>query len=448
MQEHGTPQLWVEFEEDVNVYDIDNAYLQAMESQMEGKGFWHWFFSLHGLEKCLPAEMPNTAMARMTQSAWFTSCQALLIFANTIFMGMEADLQVKACLEYPPSTPPEWLTTSNTVFNIIFAVELMIRMVALRGWFWCARHEWAWNYFDTFLVAVSLVSDWLLNRLLSGINVSFLRTLRVARTIRVARVIRVLRFFRELRQMLYAIMACLWSLAWAFVFLVMVMFMCSILFLQGVANTLDDMEWNTERQRLMHDHVQMWFGSLGDAMLSLLAAVTGGQDWLEIKKPLDEVGVMYGAAFIVYLLFITVGVMNVLTGVFLSNSDDFFDLDLIGQRESVRVEGFIGQMLEFFGHLDLKHLGEIDWQTFRQQLQKHPNLRAYLASMKLEPTHLRLIFDLLDEKRTGKIDMVDFVMQMVKLKGEAKAIDARIIQREIGMIPMLLHHIVANGQIS
>mmetsp|Transcript_120415 Transcript_120415/g.208998 ORF Transcript_120415/g.208998 Transcript_120415/m.208998 type:complete len:132 (+) Transcript_120415:1-396(+) len=129
--------------------------------------------------------------------------------------------------------------------------------------------------------------------------------------------------------------------------------------------------------------------------------------------------------------------MNVLTGVFLSSADDFFDLDLMGQCEQVKVEGFISQMLQLYNEIDLSHTGQIDWPTFSEAL-KNQNLRAFLASMKLEPTHIRLIFDLLDEKRSGSISMRDFVMSMVKLRGEAKAIDARIIQREISMIPMLL----------
>mmetsp|Transcript_35708 Transcript_35708/g.66345 ORF Transcript_35708/g.66345 Transcript_35708/m.66345 type:complete len:651 (-) Transcript_35708:102-2054(-) len=436
MQVHGAPQLWAEFDAECNEYDPDNTYDRVLERRVGGKGFWHSACHVCGHGEFLPTEMPNIALAHVTQSHFFTTLQTLLILSNTIFMGYETDVTLRAILKDPPEKTAEWMTTANHVYNIVFTVELLFRIIALRGWFWVAGHDWPWNLFDVVLVSISLVSDWLL----TGVNVSFIRMLRILRVVRVARVIRVLRAFRQLRQMLFSVIACLSSLAWAFVFLVMVMFMFSVLFLQGITNTLSDLEdsdLSVEHRSLIRDEIRLWFGSLDSAMLSLLASVTGGTDWLTIKQPLDHAGWVYGAAFIAYLLFVTVGVMNVLTGVFLSSADDFFDLDLMGQCEQVKVEGFISQMLQLYNEIDLSHTGQIDWPTFSEAL-KNQNLRAFLASMKLEPTHIRLIFDLLDEKRSGSISMRDFVMSMVKLRGEAKAIDARIIQREISMIPMLL----------
>mmetsp|Transcript_111151 Transcript_111151/g.196835 ORF Transcript_111151/g.196835 Transcript_111151/m.196835 type:complete len:150 (-) Transcript_111151:44-493(-) len=128
--------------------------------------------------------------------------------------------------------------------------------------------------------------------------------------------------------------------------------------------------------------------------------------------------------------------MNVLTGVFLSSADEFIDLDLIIQNEKVRIENFCEQMLNIFKELDPNGTGLVDWQTFNRALGRE-DVRAYLASMDMEPTHIHLIFDLLDEDRSGEIKLDEFVMGMVRLKGGAKSIDARIIQREIGMLPQM-----------
>jgi len=111
----------------------------------------------------------------------------------------------------------------------------------------------------------------------------------------------------------------------------------------------------------------------------------------------------------------------------------------------MRVETFCEQMLELFHELDLSHSGDVDWPTFREAL-KRDTVRAYLASLQMEPTHIRLLFELLDEKGTGKINTEQFVLGMVRLKGEAKAIDARIVEREVSMLPrtfdkLLTHHL-------
>lgn len=163
-----------------------------------------------------------------------------------------------------------------------------------------------------------------------------------------------------------------------------------------------------------------------------------------LMQPLKPAGYVYCAAFVVYILFVTVGVMNVLTGVFLASADDFADRDLIVQNEQVKVEAFVRQMLDVFAELDVFKVGHIDWETFRTAMSD-PSVQAYLAAYQLEPTHTRLLFDLLDEKGSGTINVHDFVMGMVRLKGEAKAIDARIIQRELTMLPSLLRKQVQLG---
>merc|ERR1712023_154181 len=112
-------------------------------------------------------------------------------------------------------------------------------------------------------------------------------------------------------------------------------------------------------------------------------------------------------------------------------------MPLIIQNEMVRVDQFCDQMLGLFHELDIDHTGELDRPTFNKALQ-NDMVRAYLSSLQLEPTHIRLVFDLLDESGGGKISVTDFVQGMVRLKGEAKAVDARIIQREIRMLPQVM----------
>lgn len=244
--------------------------------------------------------------------------------------------------------------------------------------------------------------------------------------------------------MLFSILACLGSLAWAFVFLALIMFMFAIFFLQGSVHAIQDMDPASQRYELARELSFEWFGSLGGAMLSLLATVTGGIDWLEPMKALNPAGGMYLFGYVAYMLFVTVGVMNVLTGVFLCSAEAFTDFNLVVQKEDAKVEMFVDQILDLFKALDINHTGVVDWTTFSNVL-KDDAVRSYFASLEIEPTHIRLIFDLLDPDHQGKIDVHDFVTGMVRLKGEAKAVDARIIQRQLDLLPVLLEKELEKG---
>jgi len=434
-----TPHAWNDFLAKVNDDDTRCMYKEVMQRKLARTGFWQDLFHACNLPILWYTHQPDTFLANLTVHPMFIAVQTIVILCNTALMAYETDAGIDAVRN--GEDLPSWISAGNLIFNLIFAAELVFRISVLRSWFFTAPGEWGWNYFDMVLVLWSLVSEFF-----HGSQLSFLRAFRMLRAARVARIIRLARFFRHLRRMVFAILACLSSLAWAFVFLTMVMFMFSILFVQGVTIALEEEDSQSLQRVMKENEIDLYFDSLGGAMLSLLAAVSGGMDWMVIKKPLDYAGSFYAALFVVYLLFVTVGLMNVLTGVFLSNADEFTDLSLMIAGEEAKVDGFVEQMLELFKILDTKEAGIVDWDTFHK-VMRNDAVRAYFSALQLEPTHIRLIFDLLDEHRTGKIALNDFVMGMVRLKGEAKAIDARIIQREIGMLPLFFHNLLVGNDV-
>mmetsp|Transcript_17713 Transcript_17713/g.29500 ORF Transcript_17713/g.29500 Transcript_17713/m.29500 type:complete len:202 (+) Transcript_17713:2-607(+) len=172
-------------------------------------------------------------------------------------------------------------------------------------------------------------------------------------------------------------------------------------------------------------------------MATILATATGVVDWITVSRALEPAGFVYKMVLVLYVHFVSLGVMNVLTGVFLASADEFTDHNLIVQDESVKVDGFVKQMLHLFEDVDIEGTGKMRWEQFCKAMTT-PEVQIYLSSHQLEPTHARLIFDLLDKGSEGEIDMYEFVIGLLRLKGEAKTIDARIIQREISLLPSML----------
>merc|ERR1712032_62284 len=64
------------------------------------------------------------------------------------------------------------------------------------------------------------------------------------------------------------------------------------------------------------------FRSLSRANLTLFACVTGGVDWYEIYWPLYDMFPGFGYFFILYIAFMTVGVLNVIIGIFAESANN------------------------------------------------------------------------------------------------------------------------------
>ena len=96
----------------------------------------------------------------------------------------------------------------------------------------------------------------------------------------------------------------------------MIMFIFSVTFVQGATVHIEDNPTDTA----MIEEIERWYGSMDTAMFSLLYGITGGQDWYDILLPLTYISEAYRYIFTFYILFVVVGVLNVLTAVFLENA--------------------------------------------------------------------------------------------------------------------------------
>jgi hypothetical protein len=234
--------------------------------------------------------------------------------------------------------------------------------------------------------------------------------------------------------MMLSIVASLASLAWALTFLALINFMFSIFFLNGATEYIRDNNYNRE----VADSFGEWYRSLPQTMFSLLAAISGGTDWLDIMTPVKRISWTYQMVFSFYVVFVVIGVVNVLTGVFLESAAEYRDRDLTVAAQMEHLDSFVGEMLELFYEFNPDQDGNcIGWDDFEKYLHQE-RVEAYLASHMLEATHAKLLFRMLDGDKSGKIDISEFVIGMYKLKGAAKAYDCRILLRHMCALTTLV----------
>merc|ERR1712167_104696 len=81
-----------------------------------------------------------------------------------------------------------------------------------------------------------------------------------------------------------------------------------------------------------------WYGSVIQSMYSLFLCTSGGRDWWDLALPLVMVNPFYKYVFVFYVLFVVIGVLNVLTVVFLENATEFSDKDLVAQAQLMRAD--------------------------------------------------------------------------------------------------------------
>ena len=126
----------------------------------------------------------RTLLKKIMKGALVENLMTLLVFSNTIILSMDH-------YGIDPDTQSV-LTSFNTFFTIIFAVEMFLKIAAIGIVKWLRDKM---NYMDGFIVILSLVELVFMSG--SGAFSAF-RSIRMLRTLRVLRVARLLRGLKSM----------------------------------------------------------------------------------------------------------------------------------------------------------------------------------------------------------------------------------------------------------
>eukprot|EP00929_Paragymnodinium_shiwhaense_P063477 TRINITY_DN31702_c0_g1_i1.p1 TRINITY_DN31702_c0_g1~~TRINITY_DN31702_c0_g1_i1.p1 ORF type:complete len:728 (+),score=151.65 TRINITY_DN31702_c0_g1_i1:36-2186(+) len=362
---------------------------------------------------------------RAVRTLAFEGFFATAIIANGIFMGFEADFLLNG-----NEQKQRWCQQIGYIFSALFSVELVGRMISqgLRGFLGCEEDSknHLWNYFDTIMVASSLLEVLLdMMQTFGGFSIKnfrLLRLLRVSRLARVLRIARLVRFIRALRTLLMSILSTLKQVLWAFWLLTTIVYCFSIVFAQAVTDykashalALDDPESSS---------LARFWGTLPRCMLSLFMSVSGGISWVEVILPLSDVGVVWVSLFLLYILFTTFAVLNVITGVFCESAMEAarLDTELQAQQYLENRDGYMRKIRELFKGMDEDASGLITFDEMQEHLTSDQAVK-FFATLDLQIQDVWELFKLLDRDGTASIDIDEFVLGCMRLRGGAKSLD-------------------------
>ncbi|CAE7445558.1 TCEA1 [Symbiodinium natans] len=386
------------------------------------KGEWYQTLSLCGSLEENAAERLSEVIVN---SVIFKTVSTLAIAANALYIGIRTDQQLKD--SYLRINGGQTTPISNAfeyAFFVWFSGELLLYLVAYRTSFFIGRN-WHWNLFDLFLIANAAL-ELLIPDLFA--NMSFLRICRVFRLVRVVRLVRTVKWLRSLRTMLFAMISSLGSLIWAFVMICFIMFVFSIIFGNAAVAYFENVSSTDQTDLDNAEAVYDTFGSIYESFVTLFGAIFGGTDWMMFQPILrllgsDGYGELYFCMFLFYIGFCLVGLLNVVTGIFVDSAVTTRTEDEVVDSYREDLQRTSDEVKRIFHSADIGDSGRLTLEAFSQCLKQNAWVAAYFAGLDIGADDAGTIFTLMDTNNSGDITVEEFVQGTMKLKGHAKSID-------------------------
>jgi len=368
------------------------------------------------------------------ESGKFKIFFAVLVVLNAVFITTTSEFALRnAWLRrshgdslYAEIENSSSLLFLDTFFNLLFLLELILRIVALEGRFFLGA-DWRWNLFDCALVAFSVLEMIIM---IMGQGYVYFRALRIARAVILLRTLRLLRYtslIRRLRVMSLAIMNSRMMLIWAILVLFFVVFLFAVVFLNAVATYINDAGESDPHVPEM----KVFFSSLSMTMLSLFMAISGGFDWWTLVNLLLQIHVVYAMIFILYVVLTLLAVLNVIHAIFVHDAMETTrkDVDLRMQWELEETKQMLERLTRIFREMDHAATENITEFVFVTQVERE-DMKLLFSLLGLYFTDGLTLFRLLDADNDGLLGIDEFVMGCMRLRNGSNLIDTEVLIKD------------------
>lgn len=359
---------------------------------------------------------------RLANSQGFDMAMCLVIFINCITLGAEVQLFA----DDPGADLPSAIGAIDSIIFVLFLVELLVR-VAARGLkpFFCSGPSLGWNYFDTFVVAMSifdLVGHVLMSFGGSSVDVANMRIFRIIKVVRLSRVVRaarVIRYVSALRMLIYSMVVSLRSVMWALLLFTLIIYVCAIVFTQEVAQSVFDHGSVDETDARI-----VYWGSIYSSMFTLYKSICGGVDWHVVVVPLQEIHLSLALLFAMFIWFMYFVALNVITGVFCSTAQSAAasDPEIIAMGLQVSKATRQLHAKKLFGAIDEDDSGHVTISELTSRLDD-VDVQGLFMAIGVDSSDAIALFSVLDVDKSGLVDSSEFVHGCISLRGAVSNVD-------------------------
>eukprot|EP00930_Biecheleria_cincta_P040232 TRINITY_DN27580_c0_g1_i1.p1 TRINITY_DN27580_c0_g1~~TRINITY_DN27580_c0_g1_i1.p1 ORF type:complete len:570 (+),score=100.10 TRINITY_DN27580_c0_g1_i1:56-1765(+) len=365
----------------------------------------------------------STKLLQIISSLRFEQLTTGIVIFNAALMGIQVQLAATQRL----GDHAVFQVLNATLF-VWYISELLIRILALRSWFFYVR-DWPWNLFDSlcvFCTCVDFAMDYLIVLPVQRGPLLLVRSIRV---VRIARVLRVLRFLREMQLMIWTILGTLKALFWAALLCLMVIYTFAIVLTLAVADLAEAQNFEPFPNE---DRLKSFFGSVPVAILTLFQSFTGGLSWAEPCTLLFQELPLYGLCYCMFIFFMIFAMLNVITGFFCDRTIDasMKDKAAILEERKQQKRKWVERFRHVFSMMDEDHSGYISLSEL-EGFSNQEALRSYLASLDMDFYACLDVWEILDANEDGKLNIEEFVEGLLSLRGNAKTIDLIAIKYDL-----------------
>merc|ERR1719240_1049125 len=304
----------------------------------------------------------------------FAFISSTAIFANTIYIGWETDTNMgNEVSRFHEGSQTSVSPVPEYAFICFFVVELLLRAVAKKRLFLLGRDR-NWNFFDFVLIFLSLIQT-VAN---TGSNLSVFRIFRIFRLARLLKVIRRMKI-QNLNLMVFGIINCFVPIFWATVILIIVMYAFGVFFMSVSASFLEGSGEGDITDSFVGE-LDLKFGSMYKTMCMLFEAISGGNDWASLALELKEVSELAYICFALYIVFVTLGVLNIVTGFFVDGTleaSSEVKEELLKEAQE-RKNAIVDMIGELFHQMDDDHSGKLSVEEFEAHLYDE-DLQSYFT---------------------------------------------------------------------
>lgn len=361
--------------------------------------------------------------AHATPIPWIKTAQAdiivgAMIAIYAILLGIDVEVTVRPIevAEVFKST----LWTCQAVFMVLFVGELVLRVKA-DGWRYCAPSNPV-GFFDSIVIVLGMV-DIVVSMIGStGTIAGVMRLLRLFRLVRLARVLLIK---KELRNLLIGLSASCSAVFWAFLLLLIMMYV-GALFCMTVLGDREDLS--------------ELFGSIGLSLWTHFM-VTTQEAWPDVSDAvMAAAGEHWALYFICFICVTSLAVMNLVTGVVCEKLIENPHSQAEAQEEqliAVAASSKQGERFSWKFRTKLKKIcaaytnDPVDLEQFRE-IMKSSVMRELLADSEIAADlSVYDLFDVLDEHGAGSLNSNDLANALLRLRGSSSRVHSVLLQIDL-----------------
>jgi len=264
---------------------------------------------------------------------------------------------------------------------------------------------------DLFLEIVALVAHDVI------LSISVLRVLRVARAMRFVRAIRTLVIFRELYMMMHGFLSAMKAIVWAIVLLGVVLTLYSIV----AVKIIHPLNKRLAEESDVYDDCERCpraFESVPASIMTFVQVIVAGDGGGVITVPLVEAHPSTTLFFLMVLVTVNLGLMNLILSVIVDKAQQAHseDVEFHLQQRDEDCRRATKQLRNLAPELDKDGSGKLTLAELLQGYTDVPMFKESCTTMDVGHDDISSVFVLLDEDGSGDVDFKEFVEQLYTLK--------------------------------